>query len=401
VLTLDIAVAGAGIAGLAAAALLARGGHRVTVFDQFDAPAPVGSGLMVQPVGLAVLAELGLDRALIAQASQIQRLFGRAAPSGAAVLDVRYPHGSRGLAVQRAGLFDLLLQAACQAGATLVPATRVTGQSGTAGQVRLLAENGPSGAFDLGLDCLGTGSVLCPRPAAPLAYGALWALLDWPEGGGFDPEALEQRYQAASRMAGVLPVGRRSPAAALKATFFWSLRGRDHGDWLARPLAEWKAEVLALWPECAPLLDQITDHRQLVFARYAHRTLRRPVSGRIAHLGDSYHATSPQLGQGANMALLDAMALAVALREETEVPAALSSYAALRRWHVRIYQGASWLFTPVYQSDSRPLPWLRDRAMGPVSKLWPVRPVLESLVGGGIGAPLKRLGLHWPAPWGD
>jgi len=63
------------------------------------------------------------------------------------------------------------------------------------------------------------------------------------------------------------------------------------------------------------------------------------------------------------------------------------------------YQGASWLFTPVYQSDSRLLPWLRDRAMGPVSKLWPVRPALQSLVGGGIGRPLDGLRLDWPAPW--
>jgi 2-polyprenyl-6-methoxyphenol hydroxylase-like FAD-dependent oxidoreductase len=251
------------------------------------------------------------------------------------------------------------------------------------------------------LDCLGAGSALCPRPALPLAYGALWALLDWPEGGALDPVALEQRYRAASRMAGVLPVGRNAPGAPLKATFFWSLRGADHGDWQARPLAEWKHEVLALWPECAALLEQVEDHRQLVFARYVHRTLRRPFSGRVVHLGDSYHATSPQLGQGANMALLDAMALAVALRGGADVPAALAHYAALRRWHVRIYQGASWLFTPVYQSDSRLLPWLRDRAMGPVSKLWPVRPVLESLVGGGIGGPLRGLGVDWPEPWSD
>lgn len=377
----------------------------MTVFDQFTAPAPVGSGLMVQPAGLAVLAELGLDEALIARASQVRRLFGRSAPRGAVVLDVRYPRGYRGLAVQRASLFDLLLRAAREAGASLVPGTRVTGADQSGGRIRLLAQGvmaaSPAKDFDLVLDCLGAGSALCPRPARPLAYGALWALLDWPDGGALDPEALEQRYRAASRMAGVLPVGRSAPEAPPKATFFWSLRGADHGDWLARPLAEWKHEVLALWPECAALLEQITDHRQLIFARYLHRTLRRPFSGRVVHMGDSYHATSPQLGQGANMALLDAMALAAALRGGADVPSALARYAALRRWHVRIYQGASWLFTPVYQSDSRLLPWLRDRAMGPVSKLWPVRPMLESLVGGGIGMPLRGLGVTWPAPWSD
>jgi salicylate hydroxylase len=123
---LNIAVAGAGIAGLAAAALLARDGHRVTVFDQFDAPASVGAGLMVQPVGLAVLADLGLDHNLIARASSIRRLYGRAAQRGPVVLDVRYPAGYCGLAVQRAALFDLLHQAALTAGAVLVASTRIT-----------------------------------------------------------------------------------------------------------------------------------------------------------------------------------------------------------------------------------------------------------------------------------
>ncbi|HCE21819.1 MAG TPA: FAD-dependent monooxygenase, partial [Hyphomonas sp.] len=47
-----IAIAGAGIGGLAAAALLAQAGHDVTVYDQFDAPGPVGSGLILQETGL-------------------------------------------------------------------------------------------------------------------------------------------------------------------------------------------------------------------------------------------------------------------------------------------------------------------------------------------------------------
>lgn len=56
----DIAIAGCGPAGLAAALLLHRDGHRVTLFERFDASRPVGSGLLIQPTGFAVLAQLGL-----------------------------------------------------------------------------------------------------------------------------------------------------------------------------------------------------------------------------------------------------------------------------------------------------------------------------------------------------
>lgn len=49
---LDIAIAGCGPCGLAAALLLHRAGHHVTLFERFDTPRPIGSGLMLQPTGL-------------------------------------------------------------------------------------------------------------------------------------------------------------------------------------------------------------------------------------------------------------------------------------------------------------------------------------------------------------
>ncbi len=75
---LDIAVIGAGIGGLAAACFLAKHGHRVTLIEAFSEPKPLGSGLLLQPTGLAVLAGLGLDRGVINQGSRISNLYGQA-----------------------------------------------------------------------------------------------------------------------------------------------------------------------------------------------------------------------------------------------------------------------------------------------------------------------------------
>ncbi|WP_085890888.1 hypothetical protein [Roseovarius litorisediminis] len=58
-----IGIAGPGIGGLAAAAVLARDGHAVTVHDQFEAPRPVGSGLFIRPVGQAVPDRVGAGAA--------------------------------------------------------------------------------------------------------------------------------------------------------------------------------------------------------------------------------------------------------------------------------------------------------------------------------------------------
>ncbi|MDX3911102.1 MAG: hypothetical protein QHC67_14970 [Sphingobium sp.] len=65
----------------------------------------------------------------------------------------------------------------------------------------------------------------------------------------------------------------------------------------------------------------------------------------------------------------------------------------LRRRHVLTYQWLTALFTPVYQSDSRLLPLIRDRMVGPLSKLWPATTIQAAMVSGLVGNPLRLLGL--------
>ena len=95
-------------------------------------------------------------------------------------------------------------------------------------------------------------------------------------------------------------------------------------------------------------------------AFYAHFTARMPVGPRFALIGDAAHSTSPQLGQGANMGLLDALALSEAIERHASLEAALPAYAAARRRNVRFYQAASDWLTPLFQSDSLAAARLRD-----------------------------------------
>ncbi|MFD2454241.1 FAD-dependent oxidoreductase [Ideonella paludis] len=57
---MKIAIVGAGIGGLALATMVQRAGHQVCLWERFEQPKPVGSGLVIQPVGLGVLDHLGL-----------------------------------------------------------------------------------------------------------------------------------------------------------------------------------------------------------------------------------------------------------------------------------------------------------------------------------------------------
>lgn len=390
----SIAIAGAGIGGLAAAALLARDGHEVQVFDAFAAPRPVGSGLLIQPVGMEVLRAAGAAVEVAARANPILEMFGDEVSRGRVVLSVRYgaTPDRQGLGIHRAALFGALHDAARAAGARVVPSSRVSGRvQGRDGQ-HLLLETGRAGPFDLIVDALGAGSVLSPLRARALPYGAVWATVPWPADTTLPKDRLSQRYRRADRMLGVLPVGSLADAPDTPlAAVFYSLRAETIDAHFARPFAEWRAEACALWPELAPFLPADLGHGDFTAARYTHGTLKRPHGEGIAHIGDAAHRASPQLGQGANMALLDARALQLALRGAAGEEEALRIYASARRWHVGLYQALSAAFTPQYQSDSGWLPMVRDLALAPLSRTWPAPAILTRLVCGDLVPPMPAL----------
>lgn len=387
----DIAIAGAGIGGLTAAALLANQGHNVTVFDRFDKPRPVGSGLVIQPVGQAVLDEIGAGDAARAKGNKIRRMLGHEVDHGRPVLDVTYDHDpdgkNFGLAIHRASLFDAILQSALKAGATLVPSHEITRLNDRHLHFKTQAPQGP---FDLIIDSSGVSSPLSPITAKPLPYGAIWGTVPWPKTTDLPKDHLTQAYRRADRMIGAMPSGSLPGSSQEQAAIFWSMPRDAYDAWCKTPLNDWKAEATTLWPAIAPFLEQITDHDQMTMARYSHGTLRKPYGEHLAIIGDAAHKASPQLGQGANMAMLDASALAKAIAIYP-ISEALPAYAMARRWHVRIYQAMSWSFTPQYQSDSRILPYIRDRFLFPVSQLGPLPKLLTRLVRGDMIPPMASL----------
>lgn len=397
---LDIGVAGAGPAGLAAALFLSRAGHRVEILERFETPAPVGSGLLMQPTGLTVLNALGLFDTIHTIGSRIDRLHGADARSGRTVLDVRYdaaPGGRYGLAVQRAALFNTLHDAAVADGIRIRTGIDIASTGMRGDRAVLNDAEGLVGDYDLVIDASGARSTLAAKAAtAPsirdLTYGAFWATLDG-QSAAYDKSALSQRYHKAKVMIGVLPTGRIRRDEPERVAFFWSLKVADVEAVKAAGLDRWKAVIRGYWPDCVPFLDQIEDWDQLTLARYAHRTALPPFSDRLVFIGDSAHSTSPQLGQGANMALLDAAALSHALVSCADIPSALAAYARARRNHVRLFQLLSLAFTPFYQSDSTAIAWVRDRLVSTIAKIPPMPGLLASIVAGTVIDPFGPAGL--------
>jgi 2-polyprenyl-6-methoxyphenol hydroxylase-like FAD-dependent oxidoreductase len=380
---LDVGVIGCGTAGPAAALLLARRGHAVTVYERFEVPRAIGAGIILQPTGQAVLRSLGLLDPVLAKGARLDGLHVRH-PGGGSLLELRYRDlgdGLFGLGLHRGVLFEALYGALerepgvrLRLGVTCEGLAREPGARFSvvddAGRVH--------GPHDLVVVADGARSRLrddtgLVRRDTPYPWGALWFVAR-DEGRLFERE-LHQVVEGTHTMLGLLPTGRGPSGGELPSdvplvSLYWSLRCDSLPEVRARRLPAFRDRVLALEPRAEGVLDQLDDIDQLLFSQY-HDVVLSPWNTRaVVHLGDAAHAMSPQLGQGANLALWDARELARALdAEPVDLVRALDRYSRARRGHLGYYQWVTRLLTPFFQSDHEALGVLRDRCMPLASKV--------------------------------
>ena len=183
---------------------------------------------------------------------------------------------------------------------------------------------------------------------------------------------LHQIVDGNQRFIGLLPTGHGpGPARGPRlVSLFWSIAGDRVDAWRSRGLAAWKEEAGKLAPEAMPVLEQIEDIDQVLFAAYHDVVMHRWSTRNVVYLGDAAHATSPQLGQGCNLALWDAMVLADVLAvEERDLAVALDKYSRERADHLGFYQWSTRFLTPFFQGDETMLATLRDLTMPLMAKV--------------------------------
>ena len=383
------------------------------MYERAPEPSAVGAGILLQPTGLAVLHELGLLSSLLARGARISTLACRTA-LGSRLFRLEYAHlapGLFGVGMHRGALFDLLVSALCGAGARLVTGTEVRALETKREHARVLGEDGSVlGEYDLVVIADGARSRLraaseIPHRARPYPFGALWFV-------GRDEDdrfrgALSQVCEGTERMLGFLPTGFGPGSGTTPlVSLFWSLRVDRFDVVRKRGLRPWKDAVLRYEPRAEALLAQIEDPEQLLPATYLDVVMHEFHRGPLVVIGDAAHATSPQLGQGTNLALLDASVLAACVSREANLERALRRFSSERRAHVRFYAFASRWLTPLFQSNHRLLGHLRDAFFPRLARL-PLleRAMLATLAGVKRGVmrpslPLAPVSATLPSPAG-
>lgn len=370
--TPHFAIIGAGTAGLATAILLAREGNNVTIFEQVDELSPVGAGLLLQPAGLAVFEHLGvLDEALTLGA-KVTGLEGQL-PDKRLLVNSHYHEASTnlyGLGIHRSTLCHVLTQKLSQYSSHITWRMNHTIErlEEHPNEIRVFGFNHNQkfdDCFDAVLIANGARSQLRPKAWVKVdqayPWGAAWSIV--PECLALNPQILHQFYDRSKIMMGILPTGAIPSAPEQRlASVFWSLPTAQLPTFLKDEQSKqtWLNQVSERWPDVAEWLKQILYNNQIqpkwLSAQYRDVVMTQFGQGRIGVIGDAAHAMSPQLGQGANMALLDAWAFSQSLQlaqknQNIDWSLLWQHYHQHRRSSTQFYQFLSRLLTPLYQSD--------------------------------------------------
>lgn len=398
---MKIAIVGCGPAGLCCALQLAKQDHQITIFERMSDLSMQGSGVIIQPIGLAALDLLGV-RAEIEQYGQpIHTVIGRSGECNRLSVHVDYSRLSGinyALGLQRGALFNVLYRKAIKSGVQII--TNVTIESlhyQHDNRIQLQDENKELlGEFDFVVDASGAYSKLRKYAvqntiSKPLHYGSLWSKVDLDAEVNFDRKKMELYSDNYNVGIGLMPIGKLALEDKPQIALFWNLKWQNYPRWRAGNLDEWKNNCIEKWPSTTPFLQKITHHDQLYLAKFIYHRLPKPYGKKLAFVGDAAHATNPQLGQGINMSLVDSVVLAWALQQRSDLASALALYANTRKSHVVFYQTMARMLTPFYQSDNALAIYCRDRLYGPLCKIPLIRTLTAQLISGHMFKPLKRL----------
>ena len=320
-----VLIVGGGIAGLALAPMLARAGVAVEVIEREPAWRPSGTGMYLPGNAARALRALGLEAHVASRAVEIPRQSFRD-QRGRLLFEVDVAELWRPvgpcLAIHRADLHELLLEAAGDVPIHLgMTVNRVTGQDRV---VSVELSDGTSGDYDLVVAADGIGSAVRQLTFAPTALPRPVGQIGWRFLAPRPPELTTWSVMLGRRTAFLtVPI---DGARVYCYCDVVSPRGPDSAEY---DPAERLRHLFAEFAEpAATLLDAAAGIHVSTIEEVALDSWARK---HVVLIGDAAHATSPNMAQGAAMALEDALVLTDSLQRFPAIPDAIAAFQARRR----------------------------------------------------------------------
>lgn len=366
---LNVAISGAATSGCAAALYLARAGADVTLIERVAEPKAIGAGIAIAENGLAVLESLGFGDALsVARPVTEVRIVdarGRTllAPRGKA---------PRAVMLRRSTLQGMLLDAVAaepriqrRFGSEVTRATpdglvtvrNSDGESSSGADLVIGADGVHSRVRD--------GGTFGVRVRRNIRYVRMLLPTDVATGTeAWTPAGLFGAFAVDGGTYAFASCGTDACAAALDA----------------RDLTAFKAAWKTAYPASQVILAGLSSFDDLLQNEVLRVDCARWSDNRLVLLGDAAHAMAPNLGQGANSALVDAAVLYDELRRCSSLPEGLAAYEGRRRKAVRRVADASARLGALAEVTHPVLRTMRDRLLLPVASLFATTSATASLL---------------------
>ena len=330
-------IAGAGLAGLAAAVALAQNGWRVRVHERAAQLREIGAGIYLFENALNALRAFGVydQVAACGVRSEQPRLLldhehrevnlrrsGDAAPELIVIL--------------RTDLHRILAQRAIELGVQIATQSRVLGADPDG---RLLLESGTGPQADLVVAADGVFSSVRD------SLGLTARMMQLHDGCGRHLIARRPGDSVNQRRVEMWNGGRRvgiAPASRDQHYVFLCCSASDTAGRMQQPFN------LAAWTEShGPLveyLERLPRNPPEFWRPFFNVTCSAWSKGRVCVIGDAAHAMAPNLGQGAGVSLVSAMVLARCLLAAHDVPEGLRRWERSERPYITLTQKVSYRY---------------------------------------------------------
>ena len=331
-------IIGGGIGGSTLAHSLCRFGYDVEVFEAYPrVDEEVGYFLNLASNGIHGLRQMELWRPEILDPHRMPTMVfrsGRGKRLGEVANGIIDDDGTTSVTVKRNRLHWMLVDAAEEAGALFHYDKRATSVEENHHGVTVTFEDGSTARGDLAIGADGVHSAvrkfIDPDAPAP-SYTGILSVAGYVAESSFSPTPDEMQ----------MLFGRRAFFGHLvrdDGEVYWfaniAVAEERHAEFGKFDKGQWQDHLRELFEPDDPVVVEMiaaTTSEIGAFPIYDLRSTPQWHRGRLALLGDAAHATSPNAGQGASLAIEDAMSLARCLRDLSNYEVAFDAYEGLRR----------------------------------------------------------------------
>jgi 2-polyprenyl-6-methoxyphenol hydroxylase-like FAD-dependent oxidoreductase len=334
----SIAIIGAGMGGLAAAATLRQAGIEVTVYEQAPQFERIGAGIQMMPNSMKVLRRIGVEEKVRSISFEPYSHLNREWDTGRVIRELPMPEslfGAPYLCMHRADLHSALVSVLPREIIQLNK--KLIGLDQNSRQVSLVFADGTRAQADAVVAADGVHSLVreiiigpdMPLHRGRIAYRAIFssALLN-----GFDIGRSRTKWWGPDRHIVIYYT------RADRSELYFVTSVPEPAEWLTRESWSAKGDVKELrqayegfHADVRKVLEACPDcHKWAILER---EPLPRWSDGRVALLGDACHPMTPYMAQGAATAIEDAAVLARCLKEVEgeDIEGAFERYEAHRK----------------------------------------------------------------------